>query len=110
MDFTINEYVAHKDYQNIEDTSSHKHKFATIGELALIDYFAKNGFSAKFISRGNYDKIAITKYGVTMETDVRAWRDKSEYKNICKRLADDFKQYAELVELRKKTSGITGQK
>lgn len=37
-----------------------------------------------------------------METDVRAWRDKSEYKNICKRLADDFKQYAELVELRKK--------
>ena len=27
-----------------------------------------------------------------METDVRAWRDKSEYKNICKRLADKRKK------------------
>lgn len=102
MDYTINEYVAHKGISGIEDVSSQKTKFAAVGELRVVDFLEKEGFTVKFTKRAGYkDDITISKDGISLDWQFRVSNDKVEIKNTCKRLKNDFSQYRELVELRR---------
>lgn len=97
---TINEYAETKGYSGVEDKSSQKHKFATEGEMEVIDYLVENGFAVTFIKRGYKDDIIIQKDNISMTTVFRACLSRGEYRRICPRFTTDFSQYRELVALR----------
>lgn len=100
MDFLINEYVEKNKYKGIKDNSNQNNKFATVGELYVIDYLYSKGFSIEFTKRGLKDTIVIIKDNTSMPFEFRACLKKKEYKEICERIIIEYNRFCELQYLR----------